>query len=133
MNPDSATRNRYLGEIQNWLATTGPIMAAICAGAAWDAYRLMIQETGSTEAFYQFDKRWEGLPACGTCNHAITVVGYRHEMRAGRERLVWTIQNSYGKDYGNKGYQFIEHGSAAINKAIWYGVQVGEGVIHDEN
>ncbi|KAG9087371.1 hypothetical protein FS749_002958 [Ceratobasidium sp. UAMH 11750] len=126
MNPDATTRNRYLAEIQEWLATTGPIMAGICAGAAWDAYRQMLQETGSSEAFYQQDNRWKGLPACGTCNHAITVVGYRHEMRAGKQRLVWIIQNSYGKDYGNKGYQFIEHGSAAINKAIWYGVQVNE-------
>ncbi|KAG8737539.1 hypothetical protein FRC10_008069 [Ceratobasidium sp. 414] len=131
MNPDPVTRSRFLGEIQDWLATTGPIMTAICAGAAWDEYRQVLEQTGSTEAFYQFDNRWKDLPACGTCNHAIIVVGYRHEMRAGRERLVWIIQNSYGRDYGNKGYQFIEHGSAAMNKWVWYGVQVGEGVIHD--
>ncbi|KAB5589366.1 Papain family cysteine protease domain containing protein [Ceratobasidium theobromae] len=127
---DSLDRE-YTEQVKEWIANTGPVLASICVGSAFDSYAQSLTSTGPDTVFYDKDSKYKGLPKCGTCNHAITIVGYFEYQRAGQTRLVWIIQNSYG-DYGKKGYQFIEHPSAAIRKTSWYGLKVLEGSGHDE-
>ncbi|KAF8599535.1 cysteine proteinase [Ceratobasidium sp. AG-I] len=127
---DDFTRNQFADQIREWISTTGPVMSSICQNSGFGDYATALKNSSSDIVFWSKDPRW-GKMTCGTCDHAITVVGYNTYIRAGRSRLYWIIQNSYGSDFGRGGYQFIENGSAAMWTTTWYGVKVNEGRIRD--
>lgn len=64
---------------------------------------------------------------CGTkLNHAMTVVGYGIDSD---ETKYWIVKNSYGVQWGNMGYMFVERdikdpeGRCGIAMDAWYPIK----------
>lgn len=82
-------------EIKLAIAEHGPVPAAVRANPAFQAY------TGGV--FTDSDT--------GRVNHAILIVGWSDQRRA------WLIKNSWGEEWGENGYMWIDYGTNRIGYA----------------
>jgi C1A family cysteine protease len=84
--------------IKNALCTYGPIVSAVRATRSMQAY--------SEGVFNDDDK--------GATNHAVTLIGWDDEKGA------WLVRNSWGSQWGMKGYMWIKYQSNSIGtEAAW--------------
>ncbi|CAE6452161.1 unnamed protein product [Rhizoctonia solani] len=130
--PEKQDINKRIEEVKAWISSTGPVAVSMCYNDAFTEYLNTLSTTSPDHVFYDKDSRWKEKERCGECNHGVVVVGYFDYERDGKQSLAWIIQNSYGRFSGKGGYQFIEHGSAAMHKSNWFGLRVDEGPVHDE-
>lgn len=87
---DSELRIPYI------LNTYGPVVVAI--------------DVGTTELLMSYDGGFFPGVACGTAlDHAVTIVGYTEEY--------WIVRNSWGVDWGENGYFYLERGVNACGVA----------------
>eukprot|EP01119_Soliformovum_irregulare_P005859 TRINITY_DN175_c0_g2_i1.p1 TRINITY_DN175_c0_g2~~TRINITY_DN175_c0_g2_i1.p1 ORF type:complete len:335 (+),score=87.59 TRINITY_DN175_c0_g2_i1:95-1006(+) len=79
-----------------WLAAHGPISVAVDAGGVWQFYMGGVL-----------------YAPCGTSlDHGVLLVGYGTETDILDQNMpYWTIKNSWGADWGDSGYIYIERGT----------------------
>ena len=87
--------------IKQAILTYGPVSAAVCVTSAFQGY------TGGV------------FNACspGTVNHAVVLVGWDD---AQGTQGVWILRNSWGTDWGEDGYMYIEYGCSSIGYSACY-------------
>ena len=87
--------------IKQAILTYGPVSAAVCVTSAFQGY------TGGV------------FNACspGTVNHAVVLVGWND---AQGTQGVWILRNSWGTDWGEDGYMYIEYGCSSIGYSACY-------------
>ncbi len=74
----------------------GPVSAAVKASSGWDNY----------DGSYVYNDH-----AYGSVNHAVTIVGWDDSMGSDG---AWIIKNSWGTNWGDNGYMYIEYGCSSI-------------------
>ncbi|XP_048369297.1 cathepsin F [Sphaerodactylus townsendi] len=88
--------SRDENDIAAWLAKNGPISIAL------NAFGMQFYRKGVSHPFILFCNPW-------MIDHAVLLVGY-----GTRGRLpYWAIKNSWGKEWGEKGYYYLYRGSRA--------------------
>ncbi len=90
-----------VSEIKNAIMNYGPVAAAVYADDAFQAY------TGGVYNFYSEAE----------VNHAVLIVGWDDHL--GNDGA-WIIKNSWGQDWGLKGYMYIEYGCCKIGYGACY-------------
>lgn len=78
---------KNLGQWRTWLATSGPILAALSVDRTWDNAALT---NGKLDTF---------LPNTARGGHCIAIVGYKADGR-------FIIRNSWGTTWGDKGFGY---------------------------
>lgn len=85
-------------ELQNALLSHGPLVMPITSDDCFVAYKSGIFNGNSKD----------------TINHAVLLIGFDDEKKA------WLIKNSWGEDWGEKGFGWVRYGSNNIGKyAAW--------------
>ncbi len=87
--------------IKQAIYTYGPVSAAVRATSLWEFYNGGV-----------FNK-----DAPGNVNHAVTLVGW--DDTKGRDGC-WILKNSWGTDWGDDGYMYIEYGCSSIGYSACY-------------
>lgn len=89
------------GAIKQAIYDYGPVSAAVTATNAWPNYNggIWSENVG------------------GNVNHAIVIVGWDDDMGSDG---VWIIKNSWGEDWGDQGYMYIEYGCSNIGYSTCY-------------
>lgn len=99
-------------EIKASMCKYGPLTAAVAATPAFIAY------TGGT-----FDEK-----SNTGVNHAIVLVGWDDQKGA------WLLRNSWGSNWGDNGYMWIEYGSNSVGSyAAWAMVEQDEAAKNDKD
>lgn len=92
--------------------TNSPSVAAIKAAIC--KYGPVTASVRSTKAFHAYQSGVFNEDAVGETNHAIVLVGWDES------RGAWLLRNSWGTDWGEDGYMWIEYGSNSVGKhAAW--------------
>lgn len=89
-------------QIKNAIYTYGPVAAAVCTGSAWSSYRGGV-----------FSKN-ESSQCNGGVNHAILLVGWDDSTGS------WILRNSWGSNWGEKGYMHIKYGTSNVGYGATY-------------
>ena len=98
---DSTDENK----IKEFLYQTGPLAIALNGEPLHNYHGGIIDKTSD-----------ECSP--NKMNHAVTLVGYEHDNASNKD--YWIVKNSYGTDWGEKGYFRIKRGdgTCGVNKHI---------------
>jgi len=92
--------------------TNTPSVAAIKAAIC--KYGPVAASVRSTDAFHAYQSGVFDENAVGDTNHVIVLVGWDES------RGAWLLRNSWGNDWGEDGYMWIEYGSNSVGKyAAW--------------
>ncbi len=92
----SITNN--VDQIKAEIMANGPVCTSVDANTAWDDYAGGIIDVSGS----------------GT-NHLVLIVGWDDRMGDGG---VWIVKNSWGNDWGNSGYCYVEYGSCNIGTNV---------------
>ncbi|XP_048215787.1 cathepsin F [Perognathus longimembris pacificus] len=93
---DSVELSQDEQKLAAWLAKNGPISVAI------NAFGMQFYRHGIAHPFHPLCSPW-------FIDHAVLIVGYGNRS----ETPFWAIKNSWGADWGEKGYYYLHRGSGA--------------------
>ncbi|KAF7238345.1 Cathepsin F [Varanus komodoensis] len=93
---NSVEISRDENEIAAWLAKNGPISIAL------NAFAMQFYRRGISHPFFLLCNPW-------MIDHAVLLVGYGTRGHT----PFWAIKNSWGEDWGEKGYYYLYRGSHA--------------------
>jgi hypothetical protein len=91
-----------LGNWRTWLATKGPILTRLDVDATWDS---ATDNNGNLETYQ---------PQTARGGHAVAIVGYTSK--------AFIVRNSWGTNWGDKGFAFASFGYAQAAFTESYGV-----------
>jgi C1A family cysteine protease len=91
-------------ELKDAIYAYGPVMAGVCVGPGWYGYKGGVYGTNDTN--------------CGTwSNHYVILVGWDDTLGSNG---VWIIKNSFGTNWGDKGYMYLPYGYSLVGQgASW--------------
>ena len=91
-------------ELKDAIYAYGPVMAGVCVGPGWYGYRGGVYGTNDTN--------------CGTwSNHYVILVGWDDTLGPNG---AWIIKNSFGTNWGDKGYMYLPYGYSLVGQgASW--------------
>ncbi|KAL1455926.1 hypothetical protein WDU94_000691, partial [Cyamophila willieti] len=100
------------GQMKKWVAHNGPLSVGI------NARGLFFYDEGIIDLDERMCNPYEQ-------NHAIIVVGYGEERKYGETIPYWIVRNSWGEDWGEKGYFRMKRGAntCGISEYV-HGVEV---------
>ncbi|MDQ3683698.1 MAG: C1 family peptidase [Bacteroidota bacterium] len=93
-----------LGNWRTWLATKGPILTRLDVDATWDS---ATDNNGKLETYQ---------PQTARGGHAVAIVGYTSK--------AFIVRNSWGTNWGDKGFAFASFGYAQAAFTESYGVSL---------
>jgi C1A family cysteine protease len=92
-----------VAEIKNAMSAYGPVTAGVCAGDGWDNYSSGVFDTDETSY------------CGGSTNHQIILVGWNDNNGVDVDGY-WILRNSWGADWGIKGYMYIKYGVSRVGE-----------------
>lgn len=110
----SATQGSYSALAWGFVDPNKGIPSVAAMKAAICKYGPIAASVRVTDAFTAYSSGVFDESAAGTTNHAIVLVGWDEA------RGAWLLRNSWGPDWGEDGYMWIEYGSNSVGKyAAW--------------